>query len=346
MRFKLPFVFTSLLLVVRPSHSADAQSLASLFSSVKQSVVVITAEQSNLVESRDRGEVVTETGLGSGVLISENGDILTAAHVVQTADKINVRYSDGTVVPAQVIASHADVDVALIKAESVPEGTTNARLANSDSVKVGDGVFVIGAPYGLAYTLTSGLISARHQPKKSYSAFVEAELFQTDAAINQGNSGGPMFNMEGEVIGIVSYILSKSGGFEGLGFAVTSNLARQLMFEKRSFWSGMETVRISGSTVRLLNVPQEAAFLVTKVAANSPADRLGLIGGSVKAEIDGEGILLGGDIILSVHGIPTSEDDARGRIREATMALKKGDDFKMVIWREGKTKELSLTRED
>jgi S1-C subfamily serine protease len=321
---------------------SDAQSLARHFASAKPSVVVLHAEEQNLAESHEKGETVTESGLGSGVLISADGDILTAAHVVQTADKVTVTFSDGTESDARVVASHADVDVALVKADNVPPGAIVASVANSDSVLIGDNIFIIGAPYGLAHTLTSGLISARHKPKKYYSEFVEAELFQTDAAINSGNSGGPMFNLKGEVIGIVSHILTKSGGFEGLGFAVTSNLAMQLLYQRGSFWSGMEVMRISDETAAVLNVPQPAAYLVTKVATGSPADKIGIKGGFLKSEIEGESIILGGDIILSILDVSTSDDDARARIRRSIGELKPGDSLTMTVWRRGVLEELVL----
>src|SRR5262249_56447683 len=113
--------------------------------------------------------------------------------------------------------------------------------------QIGEQVFIIGAPYGIGHTLSAGHISGRHEPDTVYHGLAKAEFLQTDAAINQGNSGGPMFNMQGQVIGIVSHIISKSGGFEGLGFVVSSNMARRVLLEAPSFLTGISAVLFTGS---------------------------------------------------------------------------------------------------
>src|SRR5262249_38699074 len=151
----------------------------------------------------------------------------------------------GETIPARVLTSEPAADVALLQLDHVPSKSVTAKLADSDAAEVGDEVFVVGAPIGMTHTLTVGYISARRNPNKFYSGLSRSEFFQTDAAINEGNSGGPMFNMRGEVIGIVSHILSKSGGSEGLGFVVTSNLASKLLLERNPFWSGVEGVLLS-----------------------------------------------------------------------------------------------------
>lgn len=141
---------------------------------------------------------------------------------------------------ARVVASELAADLCLIQLDQLPPGLGAAKLANSDTVRVGEQVIVVGAPYGLGHALSVGWISARWAPSTVYKAIPLAEFFQTDASINTGNSGGPMFNMAGEVIGIVSHVISKSGGSEGLGFVVTMNTAKQLLLERRSIWSGLE----------------------------------------------------------------------------------------------------------
>ena len=128
----------------------------------------------------------------------------------------------------------------------MPAGAKVARLGDSDRVLVGDQVVVVGAPYGLSYSLSIGWISARWQPNTVYRAIPLAEFFQTNATINTGNSGGPMFTTSGEVIGIVSHIISKSGGSEGLGFVVTLRTARELLLEKKSVWGGIDGMMLTG----------------------------------------------------------------------------------------------------
>jgi S1-C subfamily serine protease len=243
-------------------------------------------------------------------------------------------------VPARVIASEPEADVSLLQLERVPAKATVARFGNSDRAEVGDQVFIIGAPYGIAHTLSVGYVTGRHKPNTVYSELALAEFFQTDAAINPGNSGGPMFNMAGEVIGIASHNITKSGGSEGLGFVVTVNMARRLLLEQRSFWSGMSGVIVGGQVARALNLPQPVGLMVQQVAADSPAARLGLRPGVIPATIEGKAFLLGGDIILAVQ-----ERELGSETYEALQArlrsLPSGSTISVVILREGRSVTLS-----
>jgi S1-C subfamily serine protease len=241
------------------------------------------------------------------VLISKDGEILTAAHLVQTADTVFVQFSSGELIVARVIASEPAADVAILKLnQPPPAGAVAAKLGDSDQkTDIGDQIFIVGAPHGRSRTLTVGYISGRRRPNFIYSGPSLAEFFQTDAAINQGNSGGPMFNMAGEVVGIVSTIISKSGGSEGMGFVATSNMARQLLLEQRSFWTGVSGYFIANESAQVLNVPPPGVgMLVQYVAKNSPAALMGPRGGTMKATFEGENFVLGGDIVLTVQGIP------------------------------------------
>jgi serine protease Do len=206
---------------------------------------------------------------------------------------------------------------------------------------VGDQVIVVGAPYGLSHSLSVGYISARWPPNTVYKTMPLAEFFQTDATINTGNSGGPMFNMKGEVIGIVSHNISKGGGSEGLGFVVTLNTAKQLLLEKRSFWSGLEGIALSDNLADLLNLPARASgYLVKTVAKGSPADEIGLRGSTQIVSISGQEVPLGGDIILSVEGIPAATVNV-GKIRDTMNNLPAGSPYKVSILRAGQVIELT-----
>jgi serine protease Do len=263
----------TILVVLCSWTSAAAQGVGQVFDSVNASVVVIKARGH---DAADTGNGLVSFGeTGSGVLISADGKVMTASHVVQAMDEINVQFLGGETVRAHVVNSEPSADLSLLQLERLPEGIKPARLGNSDNVRVGNDVIVIGAPYGLSHSLTTGLISARWPPNTVYRKMPMAELFQTNAVINTGNSGGPMFNMAGEVIGIVSHIISKSGGSEGLGFVVTINTAKQFLLEKHSFWSGMEGDLVSGTIAAIMNVPQPLGFLVTAVAKDSPSARAG-----------------------------------------------------------------------
>ena len=204
-------------------------------------------------------------------------------------------------------------------------------------------MFVVGAPRGITHTLTVGHISARRKPKRAVRTVADTELFQTDAAINQGNSGGPMFDMNGTVIGIVSHIVSASGGSEGLGFAVTANVARELLIDAPPFWSGMELIRIAGPIARILNLPDgRSGLLVQRVAKESPAARMGIRGGEFAATISGEKFVAGGDIILEVAGIEAGEDDSRTKLRKMLRELKDGQELEILILRGGALKTLKM----
>jgi serine protease Do len=252
-----------------------------------------------------------------------------------------VQFSGGENLAARVVASEPAADVALLKLEGpLPAGAVVAKLGDSDRVEVGDQIFVVGAPHELTYTLSVGYISARRPLNKLYSGLSSTEFFQTDAAINQGSSGGPMFNMAGEVVGIVSAILSKSGGSEGLGFAATSNMARRLLLDQRSFWGGLSGVLLAGDLARIFNVPPPGVgMLLQHVARASPAAAIGLQGGSMRATIEGEDLVLGGDIVLAVQGIPLEIGNYQ-TIRATLSRLQPGETIRVRILRNGEQFEL------
>jgi serine protease Do len=172
---------------------ANGQQLRDTFRRVKRSVVVVRAVE-RIVAPSPRQGMVSSAGLGSGVLISDSGKVLTAAHVVQAVEKVFVEFADGQIVTARVISSAPNADVALLQLDSVPKGVSPAKLGDSDQVEVGDEVFVVGSPYGLPQTPTVGHVSGRAAPKSRLAGMSAWEFFQTDAAINGGNSGSPMFD--------------------------------------------------------------------------------------------------------------------------------------------------------
>lgn len=330
--------FTVFLIVSVPAH---ATSLENLFKKVNPAVVLINTEETSATINGDI-HAINSRGLGSGVLISNDGKVLTAAHVIQASDFIEVEFLDGTKVSAEVISSFIAADIALLQLSHTPENLSPVKLGNSDDVSEGSQVFVIGAPYGLSHTLTVGHISARHGPNTTMNSMQFGEFLQTDAAINRGNSGGPMFNMKGEVVGIVSQIVSQSGGSQGLGFALSSNTAKKLVLEKPPFWSGLQGYRLPKKLAKILNVPQASALLVQKVAAYSPAARLGLISGHLMIEVNGEKILLGGDIILEINHIKTDAKTSYKKIRNSIAQLiEKKENLTVKVLREGEIINLS-----
>jgi serine protease Do len=324
------------LLFAAPSLG-EGETLGDAYSRVSTSVVVIRA----------RGQEVTADGTvrftetGSGVLISPDGKVATAAHVVQTMENITVEFLGEEPVPARVIASEQWADISILQVSVVPRDATVAKLADSDPIRIGDPVFIVGAPYGLSYSLSEGIISARWPANTVTKDFPLAEFFQTDAVINTGNSGGPMFSRAGELIGIVSHNITKSGGSEGLGFVVTANTVRSLLVERKRGWFGVDLMLVSGAMAQALNVPQSGGFLVKQVVKDSVGGRLGLKGGDRIGIVEGQHIVVGGDILLSVQGITFASADDRVKVLKALETLQVGQDLRVTVFRGDKIVELT-----
>lgn len=331
-------VLISIVVVAIATGAALGSPLTDVYKRVQGSVVVVETEQKE-IDAELPGQVLSVGGLGSGVLISSDGKILTAAHVVQAADRIFVQFLSGERIPARVLSSEPAADLALLQLERKPASAQVAKVGDSDRVEVGDEIFVVGAPLGISYSLTVGHISARRQTDDLFGGFLPTEQFQTDAVINEGNSGGPMFNMDGEVIGVVSYMISQSGGFEGLGFVITSNMATRLLLEEGRLWSGFQGRVLDGDLARIFNLPQESGVLVEIVAERSIAKALGLRGGTIKATVAAEELIVGGDVILEFMGVPFDEAD-RERIRNRFRELKSGDEMVLKVLRGGQVIEL------
>ena len=355
MRTKSPFAFMlSLLTFCAVSITTNAQQLRDAFRKVSQAVVIVRTKRVEVAPSAEEAMAIVD-GLGSGVLISNDGKVLTAAHVVQTADVACVEFPDGQAIIARVIGSDIRSDVALLQLKETPRGVTPVTLGDSDKVEVGDQIFVIGAPYGISQTLSVGHLSGRHRLPGSNESATAVEFLQTDAAVNTGNSGGPMFDMEGNVIGLVSSIMSHSGGSEGLAFATSANTAKQLLLEHKPFWSGIDGLVVTGALAKALNVPQAAGVLVQRIGEGSIGSRLGINPGTLRVTIQGTDILIGGDVILDVNNVGVTDprsaeslgsfvsDANYERIYNSVAALKPGDPLVVTVFREGKVLKLTTT---
>jgi len=223
---------------------AGAEAFQQVFQKVAPSVVAIRAQGRDAM-SGSQTRIIER---GSGVLISRDGLVLTAAYLVHGMDEISVEFPGGVKISARVVTSEpAAADLALLQLDRVPLGSIVSPMADSNTVQVRDKVLIVGAP---SYSLSVGSISARWAPNTAYRTMPLAEFFQADATIDASNSGGPMFNLKGEVIGIVSHNIATDARSNRQGFVVTSNTAKQLLLEKRSAWSGIAKGSCSTPSVR------------------------------------------------------------------------------------------------
>src|SRR5262245_34957452 len=319
---------------------AEAQSVEEVFRRINPSVVVIKAKGREV----SGGRTVAFTETGAGVIVSADGKVVTAAHVVDGVDTISVEVLGEDPLPARVLLFEKKADLALLQVRDIPRDAAVAKLADSSGVRAGEHILIVGAPYGLRHSLSVGVISARWALNTVNKDFPLAEFFQTDAAINTGNSGGPMFNAAGEVLGVVSHIISKSGGNEGLGFVVTSNTVKRLLLDRTVMWAGVEGRIVGDQLARSFNLPQPAGYLVTRVAEGSDAEAIGLKGGTRPEPVAGEAVIIGGDVILKAQGISVSEPADLARIREALAKVAPGQEITLTVARAGRVMDLKARR--
>ena len=244
-------------------------------------------------EFQDKGQTRLAQSLGSGFIIDKTGYVVTNNHVIEGADEITVSLANNDSFPAELVGRDPKTDIALLKID--PKDTELAAVAFGDSnaLRVGDWVMAIGNPFGLGGTVTAGIVSARGRDIGSgpYDDFI-----QTDASINRGNSGGPLFNMDGEVIGINTAIFSQTGGSVGIGFAISSNLAVNVVQQLRDFgrtkrgWLGVFIQEITPDIAESLGLDEAAGALISAVSENGPADEAGIEPGDVVLSFDGKKI--------------------------------------------------------
>lgn len=275
-----------------------------------------------------RGRKRVQNSLGSGVIISKNGDIVTNHHVVDGADRITLVLADRREFDARLIGSDKNTDLALLKIRSDGDDLPTLTFRDSDELDVGDLVLAIGNPFGVGQTVTSGIISALSRTGAGLGGV--GGFIQTDAAINPGNSGGALVTMDGGLVGINTAIFSKSGGSVGIGFAIPSNLAVRVLKSLKtgepilSPWVGVDGQAVTGDIARELGLARPAGVLVNAVYEGSPAKRAGI---------------RVGDVILTVNG---NDIDNPGGLRYRLATLEFGERARLSIWRKGSVREMRL----
>jgi serine protease Do len=244
--------------------------------------------------------------LGSGFVIDPSGIIVTNNHVIDQADEVEVNFADGTKLKAEVKGRDLKTDIAVLKVTS-DKPLVSVNLGDSSAIRVGDWVMAIGNPFGLGGSVSLGIVSARN---RNINAGPYDDFIQTDAAINRGNSGGPLFNMEGEVVGINTAIISPSGGSIGIGFAIPTSIARQVIDqlvqfgETRRGWLGVRIQSVTDEIAQSLGLPDSKGALVADVTATGPAEKAGIKPGDVIVGFDDKPIAEMRDLPRAVAETP------------------------------------------
>ena len=309
-----------------PAATTDGLSIGVIYERSQKAVVEITASATQFSGS--------QSSQGSGFVFDEEGHIITNQHVVEGASSISVRFWDGSSRTARLVGTDPSTDLAVIDVNVPASFLEPLRLGDSSDVDVGDGVVAMGSPFGLEGTVTSGIVSALHRQMTAPNNFTITDSIQTDAAINHGNSGGPLVDQQGRVIGVNAQIESESGGSDGVGFAIPSDTVRSIVTQIIA--TGEAEHAYLG--VSMVAVPSGAA--VTEVHTGAPAEKAGLRAATGTRTVEGQEIPSGGDVVVEFDGeaISTSAE-----LQSAVDAKKPGDVVSLTVLRGGKRRTLDVT---
>jgi S1-C subfamily serine protease len=287
--------------------------------------------------------LVPQEGQGSGFVIDKEGHILTNYHVIADARQVEVTMHNRKKYRATVVGTDAAHDLAVIKIEA--PNLTPAVLGDSHNLQVGQKVYAIGNPFGLAGTMTRGIVSSIRPVKEPNGAAID-EAIQTDAAINPGNSGGPLMNAHGEVIGINTMILSNVGQNAGIGFAIPINTAKAVLNDLVTLGRvrrpalGVSTIPVGPELAEQMGLPVDFGLLIVKVAPGGAAERAGLRGGNERAYLGNIPIMLGGDLIVAINGENIQDQQDLAQVMNAHRA---GDTVKVTVYRGKQKLDLNVT---
>ena len=283
--------------VVEYGNQTDSLILTQLYNMTRRSVVLISVT------------TPTASGTGSGFVYDTQGRIITNNHVVESATSIQVTFLDGTQLPATLLGTDPYSDMAVIQVDAPSSLLNPVKMGNSSNLLVGMYVVAIGNPFGLANTMTLGIVSATGRTMEAPGRYVIVDVIQTDAAINPGNSGGPLLNLNGEVIGMNTAILSNTGDFAGIGFAIPSDTIKReaggLIQEGKYDHPliGISGVDMSSGIAEAMNLDSDTkGTLVVSVTSNGPAEAAGLKGGNRQVTVNGQTVSVGGDVIIGADG--------------------------------------------
>jgi putative serine protease PepD len=325
-------------------RNSGGKTISEIYASAKRGVVQVLA--TSVVSDNPFFGAQQARVLGSGFVIDKSGHVVTNFHVIEGASKVEVSFSGNDEMPATVVGRDPSTDVAVLRIRRAQgRALTPLELGNSDGVRVGDAVVAIGNPFGLERTVTAGIVSALQREITAPNGFAIDRVIQTDAAINHGNSGGPLLNADGKVIGVNSQIESGSGGNVGIGFAVPINTVKDVVSQLLEHgkvahaYLGVELATITSELAANVRLPVEHGVLIQRVQSGSPAAQAGLRGGTKQVVVDGESYLVGGDVITKADSQPIQSAE---ELRSVVTSKQPGDEIVLQVHRQNETKEVTV----
>ncbi len=325
-----------------PAVAENRLSISDIYESASPGVVQITSSSTPGDDDFTRrfAPPAAQQALGSGFVLDKAGHIVTAYHVIEGGDQIEVSFSNQDTLEAKLVGSDPSTDLAVVRVEASSRGLTPLQLGNSDRVRVGDPVVAIGNPFGLDRTATAGIVSAvQERTITAPNGSPIDHVIQTDAPINRGNSGGPLLNGAGEVIGVNSQISTGGDndvGDDGIGFAVPSNTVRnvvaQLVDKGRVDRAhiGIGGTTITSELARLFGLPVDAGVLIERIGSATPASKAGLRAGTSDVVVAGESYSLGGDVLVAIGGERVA---SLSQLRDVLASHKPGDTVRLELYR-------------
>ena len=338
-----------------PSTTTDSGGLTpqQIYQSMSSGVVEVISNFTNL-GTDIFGQPQSGEALGSGFVVDKEGYILTNAHVVQDngqrANSVTIVFNKGGSetqrVKGSIVGIDVGSDIAVIKVDPNGVDLKPLPLGNSDQVTAGEPVVAIGNPLGYDFSITSGIVSATGRTMQAANGQNISDVIQTDAAINQGNSGGPLIDSQGRVIGINERIATQSGGNEGLAFAIPINTAIRSLDQLKSggkvqyAWMGVTLATLTSDVAKALNINSQGGALVESVVANGPAAKAGIKAGTQSVTIQGQQLTIGGDVIVKADGQTITSND---QLIAIINSKKPGDKLTVTVERDGKTQDITVT---
>ncbi len=307
-----------------PTAAADNLSVATIYERSHEGVVEITAS----------GGSGGQSAQGSGFVYDKDGHVITNQHVVAGASRITIRFSDGSTHPATLVGTDRSTDLAVVKVDAPASLLEPLRLGDSGALREGDPVVAFGSPFGLEGTVTSGIVSALHRQMTAPNNFTITDTIQTDAAINHGNSGGPLLDGSGRVVGVNAQIESESGGSDGVGFAIPSNTVRSIVAQL------VDTGEAEHAYLGVTLITVEGGVAVSEVVDGTPADEAGLEQATGTKIVNGVEVPTGGDVIVEFEG---QEVTTSAELQSAVDSKRPGDTVTITVLRDGEAREIEVT---